>query len=118
MLVERAVQRDAVRLEEEVLQRVDALQPERLLDAVRQVRVVEDDVETERLGAESHCGADATCQEEEENEFPLSWHCIQCMPLKVLRARKKTLGECELGRGLGGGGERRQLVQLDTICHK
>ena len=60
MLVEGAVQRDAVRLEEQVLQRVDALQPERLLDAVRQVRVVEDDVEAERLRPQGNRGTDAT----------------------------------------------------------
>ena len=60
MLVEGAVEGDAVRLEEQVLQRVDALQPERLLDAVRQVRVVEDDVEAERLRPQGNRRTDAT----------------------------------------------------------
>lgn len=49
VFVERAVQGYAVGLEEKVLERVDARQSEALLDAVWQVRVVEDDVETERL---------------------------------------------------------------------
>ena len=60
MLVEGAVERDAVGLEEQVLKGVDALQTEGLLDAVRKVRIVEDDVEAERLGAEGHSRADAT----------------------------------------------------------
>ena len=60
VLVEGAVEGDAVRLEEQVLQRVDALQPERLLDAVRQVRVVEDDVEAERLRPQGDRRTDAT----------------------------------------------------------
>ena len=66
VLVECAVERHAVGLEEQVLKGVDALQPEGLLDAVGQVGVVKDHVEAERLGAESNRAADAPCKEKRE----------------------------------------------------
>ena len=65
VLVEGAVQRDAVGLEEQVLQRVDALEAERLLDPVRQVRVIKYDVEPEGLRPQSHRRTDATCEAQE-----------------------------------------------------
>lgn len=41
------------------LQRINSLQAEGLLDAVGQVGVVEDDVETEGFGAQSNGGTDS-----------------------------------------------------------
>ena len=54
VLVEGAVEGDAVRLEQEVLQGVDPLQAQRLLDTVRQVGVVEYHVQAKRLGSQGH----------------------------------------------------------------
>lgn len=52
------MERDAVRLEEQVLQGVHPRQPQALLDAVGQVGVVEDDVEAEGLRPQGHRRAD------------------------------------------------------------
>lgn len=49
VLIEGAVKRDAVRLKEQVLQCVHSGQSKGLVNAVGQVGVVEDDVETESL---------------------------------------------------------------------
>jgi len=54
VFVQVAVQGDAVALVEQVLQGVDALDAQRALQAVLQVRVVEEHVEAERLGAHRH----------------------------------------------------------------
>ena len=55
VLIEGAVEGDAVGLEEQVLQRVHSLQTEALLDPVRQVGVVEDHIEPKGLRPQSHC---------------------------------------------------------------
>ena len=55
MLIEGAVEGDAVGLEEQVLQGVHSLQTEALLDPVRQVGVVEDHIEPKGLRPQSHC---------------------------------------------------------------
>lgn len=60
VFVQVAVQGHAVALVEQVLQRVDALDAQRALQAVLEVGVVEDDVEAERLGAHRHRLAGAT----------------------------------------------------------
>lgn len=54
MLVEAAVQGDAVAVEEQVLQGAYPLQAQRPLGAIRQVRVIEEHVETKGLGPERH----------------------------------------------------------------
>ena len=54
MLVEGAVEGDAVRLEEQVLQRVDALEAQALLNPIGQVGVVEDHVEPKGFRSQSH----------------------------------------------------------------
>jgi len=59
VLVERAMQWDAVGLEKQVLQRVDASEAQRLVDAVGQVGIVEDDVEAERLCPQGHGASNA-----------------------------------------------------------
>ncbi|CAN8000021.1 unnamed protein product [Ixodes pacificus] len=62
VLVERAVQRHTVALKQQVLQRVHPAQPQGLLYAVRQVGVVEDDVEAKHPGSQSHRRAHAPCR--------------------------------------------------------
>ena len=54
VLVEGAVEGDAVRLEEQVLQRVDALEAQALLNPIGQVGVVEDHVEPKGFRSQSH----------------------------------------------------------------
>ena len=60
VLIEGAVEGDAVGLEEQVLQRVHSLQTEALLDPVRQVGVVEDHIEPKGLRPQSHCWPDSS----------------------------------------------------------
>ena len=60
VLIESAVKGHAVRLEEEVLKGVDSLQPERLLNPVRQVGVVEYHIEPKCLGSQGNCRPDTT----------------------------------------------------------
>lgn len=62
VLVERAVERHAVWLEQQVLQRVHTRQPEALLDSVGQVGVVEYHVEPECLGPQCYSRPDTTCK--------------------------------------------------------
>ena len=82
VLVQRAVQRYTVRLEQQILQQkcqkcqfnssswinddgthlqsVDAGETQRALDTIRQIRIVEDDVESKGFSAQSYRRADAT----------------------------------------------------------
>lgn len=61
MFVKVAVQRDAVALIEQVLERVHPLDSQGPLYAILQVRVVEYDVEAERLGSDRNRLRRATC---------------------------------------------------------
>lgn len=61
VLVQVAVQGDAVALVEQVLQGVDALHAQRALQSVLQVWVVEDDVEAEHLSPDGHRLTRTTC---------------------------------------------------------
>ena len=54
VFIESAVQGHAVGLEQQVLQGVDSLQPQGLLDAVRQVGVVEYHIEPKCLGSQGN----------------------------------------------------------------
>lgn len=63
MFVEVAVQGDAVALVEQVLQGVDPLDTQGALDAVLQVRVIEDHVEAKGLGSDRDRLRSATCAE-------------------------------------------------------
>ena len=78
VLVEGAVQGDAVRLEQEVLQGVDPLQAQGLLNAVRQVGVVEYHIEPKCLGSQGNGRTDTAwnihriynqCQRENEIQW-------------------------------------------------
>ena len=62
VFIESAVQGHTVRLEQKVLQGVDSLQPQGLLDAVRQVGVVEYHIEPKCLGSQGYCRPDTTCK--------------------------------------------------------
>ena len=62
VFIESAVQGHTVRLEQQVLQGVDSLQPQGLLDAVRQVGVVEYHIEPKCLGSQGYCRPDTTCK--------------------------------------------------------
>lgn len=78
MLVEVAVQGHAVALVEQVLQGVDPLDAQGALDAVLQVRVIEDHVEAKGLGPDRDRLRSATCAEGKgqagltEPSFPVS----------------------------------------------
>ena len=77
------MQGHTVRLEQQVLQGVDSLQTEGLLDAVRQVGVVEYHVEAERLGSQRHRGPDPTYGEQTNislRGFDF-WLNVQCIEL-------------------------------------
>lgn len=54
------MQRDAIRVEEELLESVDAIQTERFLNAIGQIWIVEADIESKGFGSQCHCTADAT----------------------------------------------------------
>lgn len=78
MFVKVAVQGDAVALVEQVLQGVDPLDAQGALDAVLQVRVIEDHVEAKGLGADRDRLRSATCAKGKgqpqltEPSFPVS----------------------------------------------
>lgn len=78
MFVKVTVQGDAVALVEQVLQGVDPLDAQGALDAVLQVRVIEDHVEAEGLGSDRDRLRSATCAEGKgqgeltEPSFPVS----------------------------------------------
>lgn len=59
VLVETAVQGDAVGVDEQVLQGGHALEAQRALHTVGQVGIVEQHPETKRLRSQSHCLANA-----------------------------------------------------------
>ena len=59
LFVEGAVQRNAVGLKEQILQGVDSGQAQRLLNAVRQVRVIEDHLEAEHFRSQGDSGTDS-----------------------------------------------------------
>ena len=64
--VEVAVQADEVALLEQLFEPVDAADAQRLVDPLAEIRVVEDDVEPERLGAQGRRGADPAAADHAE----------------------------------------------------
>lgn len=68
VFIKVTVQRDTVALVEQVLQRVDPLDPQGPLNPVLQVRVVEDHVEAERLGSDRDRLRSATCVRRQQRQ--------------------------------------------------
>ena len=71
VLIQVAVQRHAVALEQQILKRVQSRDAERPLNAVRQVRIVEADVEAEHFGALCDGLAHVTCRRTPNTNQPL-----------------------------------------------